>query len=139
MSNQTFRHLLDLPPDWANPKAAKRPIPASEELVTGWLARVASEDGFSETVALSDRFILRVVGRALPSGGVSLTLTEAADESAPVSGVTKQVLTIRRERISPVKPCMNSFVRARRARRGYRCKGAGDGCANRLRTVFANR
>ncbi len=82
-NNQAFRRLLDLPPDWVNPKAVKRPVPASEELVTGWLARVASEGNFAETVALSARFIVHIAGKALPSGGISLTLTEAADEFAP--------------------------------------------------------
>ena len=75
-SNQAFCRLLDLPADWASPKAAERSIPASEELVTGWLARIAAEDGLAETVALSDRLTLRVVGKSLPSGGASLTVTE---------------------------------------------------------------
>ena len=79
MNNQAFCRLLDLPFDWGSPKAAERAIPASEELVTGWLARIASEGGLAETVALSDHLTLRVVGKALPSGGASLTLTEAAD------------------------------------------------------------
>jgi PAS domain S-box-containing protein len=39
-------------------------------------------------VALSDRLTLRVVGKALPSGGVSLTLTETADDSAPIIDIT---------------------------------------------------
>ena len=78
-NNQAFCRLLDLPFDWGSPKAAERAIPASEELVTGWLTRIASEGGLSETVALSDRLTLRVVGKALPSGCTSLTLTEAAD------------------------------------------------------------
>ena len=91
-NNQVFCRLLDLPSDWASPKATNRPIPASEELVTGWLARVASEGRFAETVALSDRLILRVAGKALPSGGVSLTLTEIADDSVPVADITKQVV-----------------------------------------------
>lgn len=91
-NNQAFRRLLDLPPDWVNPKAVKRPVPASEELVTGWLARVASEGNFAETVALSARFIVHIAGKALPSGGISLTLTEAADEFAPNTDRTKQVV-----------------------------------------------
>ncbi|MFT5180363.1 MAG: PAS domain-containing protein [Alphaproteobacteria bacterium] len=44
-NNQAFCRLLGLPSDWASPKAAKRTVPASEQLVTGWLARIASEGG----------------------------------------------------------------------------------------------
>ncbi|MCZ6592501.1 MAG: PAS domain S-box protein [Alphaproteobacteria bacterium] len=92
-NNQEFCRLLDLPSDWASPKAAKRAIPASEELVTGWLARVASEGGVAETVALSDNLTLHVAGKALPSGGVSLTLSEAIDKSLPLADIANQATT----------------------------------------------
>ncbi|MCZ6838652.1 MAG: PAS domain S-box protein, partial [Alphaproteobacteria bacterium] len=82
-----------MPSDWASPKAAKRAIPASEELVTGWLARVASEGGVAETVALSDNLTLHVAGKALPSGGVSLTLSEAIDKSLPLADIANQATT----------------------------------------------
>ena len=94
-NNQVFCRLLDLPPDWTSPKAAKRPVSAAEQLVSGWLARLGVDGNFTEIVALSSQLFVRVVGKALPSGGASLTLTEAADESVPIPNKTQQAASHR--------------------------------------------
>jgi PAS domain S-box-containing protein len=78
-SNQQFCQLLGLPPEWPTPKAAGKTVSAAEVLVSGWLTRVEAQGDFAETVALSDQVTLQVEGRGLPSGGVSLAVTEVAD------------------------------------------------------------
>ena len=78
-NNRRFRHLLGLPANWPSPKAAAKTVSAAEELVTGWVARVEAQGSFSESVVLSDQVTLRVEGKTLPSGGVTLGVAEIAD------------------------------------------------------------
>ena len=103
-NNQAFRDFLGLPADWVSPvELAGKTVSASEELVAGWRARVKTLGDFAETIALTEELNLRVKGKTLASGGVSLSVARAADNRAPVAGVTTQAAAQRALRESEAK------------------------------------
>ena len=103
-NNQAFRDFLGLPADWVSPvELAGKTVSASEELVAGWRARVKTLGDFAETFALTEELNLRVKGKTLASGGVSLSVARAADNRAPVAGITTQAAAQRALRESEAK------------------------------------
>lgn len=84
--NGVFRELLGLPDAWPDIEAsAVNTASAAQDLITGWCARVKARGDFNETVALSPQTTVRVRGKALPSGGVSLSVVAVreADRREP--------------------------------------------------------